>query len=88
MARQSPFTSLRIDPQGRVVIPAVLRHALGVGPGDTLIASLEDHRVVLETRDAVIGRIREMVSHIPPTVSLVDELIEERRAESRREGAT
>lgn len=85
MADTPDTVTVRIDPQGRVVIPAPLRQAMGVGPGDTLIARFEDHRVVLETREAVVARIREMVRHIPPTVSLVDDLLAERRAEARRE---
>jgi bifunctional DNA-binding transcriptional regulator/antitoxin component of YhaV-PrlF toxin-antitoxin module len=58
---------------------------LGIAPGDVLVAVVDDQRLVLEKREAVLGRLRKRFAHIPEGVSLADELIAERRAESRRE---
>jgi AbrB family looped-hinge helix DNA binding protein len=77
-----------IDPKGRVVLPAALRHRLGIESGDVLVARAEDNRLVLERRDAVLARLRRRFSVVPAGVSLADELIAERRAEARREGAS
>ncbi len=77
--------AIHVGPQGRVVIPAAVREALAIGPGDTLVGRIEDGQLVLEKREHILTRIQAMFAHIPPAVSLVDELIAERRAEARRE---
>ena len=79
---------VRIGPQGRLVIPAVLRKRLGVQQGDTLIAHLEDGRLVLETREHILDRLRSRFKGIPSDVSLAEELIAERHEEGRRQAAT
>lgn len=76
---------VRVGPQGRVVIPASLRRAAGIRPGDSLTARLEHGRLVLERRETIISRLRERFASVPPTVSLSDELLHERREEARHE---
>ncbi|HEX4960058.1 MAG TPA: AbrB/MazE/SpoVT family DNA-binding domain-containing protein [Thermoanaerobaculia bacterium] len=78
-------TKVPVGPQGRLVIPSEIRRQLGIVPGDVLIAVVEDERLVLEKREAVLQRLRRRFAHIPAGVSLADELISERRSESRRE---
>jgi AbrB family looped-hinge helix DNA binding protein len=80
-------TSLKVPvgPQGRLVIPSELRRELGISPGDVLVASVDGERLVLERREGVLGRLRRRFAHLPAGVSLADELIAERRAESRQE---
>ena len=78
-------TKVPVGPQGRLVIPSEIRRQLGIAPGDVLIAIVEDERLVLEKREAVIQRLRRRFAHIPAGVSLADELISERRSESKRE---
>jgi len=77
--------ALRIDSGGRVVIPAAVRRAFGVEPGQTIAARFEDRRLVLEPRDVVVERIRKRFQSVPPGVSLTAELFAERRAEAKRE---
>ena len=74
-----------VGKQGRLVVPAALRLRLGIEAGDVLVARAEEGRLVLESRQAVLARLRERFAHIPADVSLVDELIAERRAEAARE---
>ncbi len=76
---------LALGKQGRVVIPARLRRALGLEPGDRLVARQEGDRIVLERREAVERRLKARVGAIPKDVSLVDELLADRRAEASRE---
>lgn len=76
---------LRINPQGRVVIPAALRRALGLQPGDVLVARAEEGRLVLEKRADILKRLQDWFAGVPRDVSLVDELLAERRAEARQE---
>lgn len=78
-------TAIRLGDRGRLVIPAAIRRQLGVERGDVLVASVEGARLVLEPRAAALGRLRERLTAIPAGVSLVDELIAERRVEARRE---
>ena len=86
MAEEPAFVPLRLGPQGRVVIPAHFRRALGIGTGDALIASLDgEGRVVLEPKPAAYERFLRRFDVIPRDVDLVAELIAERRAEARRE---
>jgi AbrB family looped-hinge helix DNA binding protein len=79
---------VRVGPQGRVVIPARLRDALSLHPGDVLVARVDGDRLVLERRQAVLDRLRAAFADaVPPTVSLVDELIAERRDEAAKDEA-
>lgn len=76
----------KIGPNGRIVIPAACRKALGVKPGDVVLMRLEDGEVRLYTQARAIRRIQELArKFIPAGVSLVDGLLEERRREVVRE---
>jgi len=84
--QDSPLTSVvAVGPQGRLVIPSEIRRQLEIAPGDLLVAIVEGQRLVLEKREALLQRLRRRFAHIPAGVSLADEVIAERRAESRRE---
>ena len=77
-----------INENGRVVIPKPVRDALGVEPGDALIFSSDGEAFRIETQKQRIRRAQEYIrSIVPPGVSLVDELIAERREEFRKEMA-
>lgn len=76
-----------VDPRGRVVIPAAVRRELGIATGDALNLALDNGRLVLEPQRAAVRRLRGMYRHLATDVSVVDELIAERREEARREEA-
>jgi AbrB family looped-hinge helix DNA binding protein len=76
---------VQVGAQGRVVIPAALRKALNLKPGERLVARKVGESLVLERREAVERRLHERFKHIPKGVSLADELIAERRAEAAAE---
>jgi len=71
--------------QGRLVIPAEVRSALGLVPGDRLHLSLSGGRLVLQRPQDAVAELRGLVAGIPRTRSLVDELLEERRAAAQAE---
>ncbi len=71
-----------VGPQGRLVVPAQLRRDLGISPGDVLVASAHGEQLILEPRRAVLARIRNRLAAVPADVSLVAELLAERRAEA------
>ncbi len=77
---------LRINENGRVVIPAAFRKELGIKPGDELSLRLEDGELRISTLRSRLERARRHVrKYAKPAVSLVDELIAERREEAKRE---
>jgi AbrB family looped-hinge helix DNA binding protein len=78
---------LVVGRQGRLVIPAQIRRELSIGPGDELIALVDDGELLLLTPKQLVKRLQQLFSHIPKGVSLADELIAERREEARREDA-
>lgn len=71
---------------GRLVIPAEYRRALGVEAGDEVVLLLEEGGLRIITPQEGIRRAQAIVrSYVPQGRRLSDELIEERREESRRE---
>jgi len=77
---------LRINENGRVVIPASFRKALGINPGDEVLLRLEDDELRISTLRSRLERARRHVrKYVKPGVSLVDELIAERREAGKRE---
>jgi AbrB family looped-hinge helix DNA binding protein len=78
---------IRVGPDGRVVIPAAFREHIGLKEGDVLFARLEDDgEIHLLTPKAAMRRAQAIVrKFVPDGVSLVDELLEDRRREVERE---
>jgi len=77
---------LRINENGRVVIPASFRKALGINPGDEVILRFEDDELRITTMKRRIERAQRLVrKYVRPGVSLVDELIAERREAAKNE---
>ncbi|MHB8575790.1 MAG: AbrB/MazE/SpoVT family DNA-binding domain-containing protein [Dehalococcoidia bacterium] len=73
---------------GELVIPLSIREALDVKPGDRLLIELHGDELHVLTVGAGIRRAGEIVRrYIPAGVSLVDELIADRRAEFAKEEA-
>jgi AbrB family looped-hinge helix DNA binding protein len=82
----TPETRVRINENGRVVIPAAFREALGIKPGDEIILRFEDDELRITTMKRRIERAqRRARRYLKPGVSLVDELLAERREEAKRE---
>jgi AbrB family looped-hinge helix DNA binding protein len=79
-------TRLRINENGRVVIPAAFRKALGINPGDEIILQLDEDELRITTVKRRIERAQRTVrKYIKPGRSLADELIADRRREARNE---
>src|SRR5690349_21218640 len=67
--------TLVLGQQGRLVIPAEIRSALGLSPGDRLHVRLVGHSLVLERPQDAAAELRGLASGVPRTRSLVDELL-------------
>ena len=77
---------IRVNENGRVVIPAAFRKALGIKPGDELTLRIEDDELRIATMRGRIKRAQRWIRrYVKPGVSLVDKLIAERREASRNE---
>lgn len=71
---------LQIKEAGRIVLPSELRTALGVSEGDTLLASVEDGKLSLRTRDDAVRALQAKARKLVQPGTLVsDELVSERR---------
>lgn len=80
--------SVEVKSNGRILLPAEVRKALGVAEGERLRGVVEDGELRLFTPATVLSQMQKRVRDlVPPGVSLVDELIAERRAENAREEA-
>ncbi|HEU0216269.1 MAG TPA: AbrB/MazE/SpoVT family DNA-binding domain-containing protein [Stellaceae bacterium] len=78
---------VKINEQGRIVIPAECRAAAELKPGDELlIEATAKGELCLRTKEQALKRAQEIVApYLPKGRDLVQELIDERRAEAARE---
>jgi AbrB family looped-hinge helix DNA binding protein len=76
----------RVNENGRVVIPAAFRKAMGIKAGDQVVLRIEDNELRILTLKQRIERAQRLVrQHVKPGTSLVDELIADRREAAKRE---
>jgi AbrB family looped-hinge helix DNA binding protein len=74
---------LKVNENGRVVIPAEFRRALEINAGDEVILSWKDDELRITTMQRRIERAQRQVrKYVKPGISLVDELIADRRREA------
>jgi antitoxin PrlF len=71
--------TLVLGQQGRLVIPAEVRRALGLAPGDRLHLHVSGPRLVLERQQDALAELRELASDVPKSRSFVEGLLAERR---------
>src|SRR5882724_6194670 len=77
---------MRVNENGRVVIPASFRKRLGIRVGDEVVLQIQDDELRITTLKRNIERAQRLVrKHVKPGTSLVDELIAERREAARNE---
>jgi AbrB family looped-hinge helix DNA binding protein len=77
---------MRINENGRVVIPASFRKRLGIRAGDEVVLQIQDDELRITTLKRNIERAQRLVrKHVKAGTSLVDELIAERCEAARNE---
>ncbi len=82
------YARLKIDSAGRIVIPAKMRAAMMVKPGDTVTAEVVDGEFRIVSPGVALKQVQAFAREWKrknPGVSVVDELIAERREEARQE---
>lgn len=76
----------RIVSGGRLQIPADVRKELGLADGDDVRLEVVDGELRVRSFKAALARVRAMVrERVPDGVSLVDELMADRRAAAASE---
>ena len=79
-------TRTRVNENGRVVIPAAFRKALGIEVGDEVVLRIQDDELRITTQQRRIERAQQRARHyVKPGTSLVEELLAERHQAARHE---
>jgi antitoxin PrlF len=79
-------TRMRVNENGRVVIPASYRKALGINVGDEVVLRIEDDELrIMSLKRRIEQAQRRVRRYIKPGRSLAGELIVERREAAKRE---
>jgi AbrB family looped-hinge helix DNA binding protein len=72
----------QVSAGGRIVIPAEIRRKMDIQLGDQVILSYHDGELHIATRKQRLQQAKDIVKACAGTVSLAEELLEERRAEA------
>ena len=86
--KQAPRSGwVQIDPVGRLAIPGHLLKAAGISAGGPVHVMAGEDGIEILSREAALKRAQAIAQRfVPDGVSVVDELIAERRREAEREG--
>ena len=77
---------VRLDPAGRIVLPARFRKSLNLAPGDPVTVTLDRDTLRISSARAALSRAQAiMKKRNPRKVSIVASLLAERRAEVAKE---
>jgi len=76
---------MRLNRQGRVVIPAELRAASGIALGSEVVLEAFEGEVRIRSVDAAVTRVQAKYKDLAQGRRVVDELLAERREEAERE---
>jgi AbrB family looped-hinge helix DNA binding protein len=73
---------------GRIVIPAAIRNEFGLKTGDRLTFAVHGNRIEILSMEMALNEIRASIIEKRGSMEgLLDEFLEERREEARREQA-
>jgi bifunctional DNA-binding transcriptional regulator/antitoxin component of YhaV-PrlF toxin-antitoxin module len=76
----------KVQEGGRLVVPVELRRQLGLQTGTDVVLDVVDGALRVRTMEQVVKDVQASVrQYVPEGVSLVDELIADRRAEAAAE---
>jgi AbrB family looped-hinge helix DNA binding protein len=76
---------VRINQQGRLVIPAELRAASGLKPGSEVVLEAHEGEIRIRSVDEALIRVQAKYKRLAQGRNMVDEFLAERREEAARE---
>jgi AbrB family looped-hinge helix DNA binding protein len=76
---------MRLNGQGRLVIPAELRAASGIKPGSDVVLEAHEGEVRIRSVDAALTRVQAKYKRLAQGRNVVEELLAERREEAAPE---
>lgn len=82
---EDSVVSVRLSEGGRILIPARFRKALCLKDGDMLVLEVDGDSLRIKTRAASIAHAIKLAAPYMNGSSMAEELLAERRAESRSE---
>jgi AbrB family looped-hinge helix DNA binding protein len=86
MAHTELKSRARIEGNGRIVIPAAFRSALGLKVGDEIDLRIEDNEIRISTLESRLAKSRQRLrTFVKPERLLSDDLIAERRRAAMNE---
>jgi len=79
-------TRMRVNQNGRIVLPAAFRKAIGIEVGDEVVLRIQDDELRITTQQRRIQRAQQRArTYLKPGTSLVEELLAERREAAKNE---
>jgi|OM-RGC.v1.027191411 AbrB family looped-hinge helix DNA binding protein len=84
--RENPMLDrVKLGEGGRLVIPAAMREALGVKPGDEMALEVVDGELKIKSYMAVIRELQDEFNRLVPAgEDVVDDFLRERREDQKR----
>jgi AbrB family looped-hinge helix DNA binding protein len=76
---------IRINHQGRLVIPAELRAAAGIKPDSDVVLEVHEGEIRIRNVDAALSRVQTKYKRLAQGRDVVDEFLAERREEADRD---
>jgi AbrB family looped-hinge helix DNA binding protein len=76
---------IRINHQGRLVIPAELRAAAGIKPDSDVALEVHEGEIRIRNVDAALSRVQTKYKRLAQGRDVVDEFLAERREEADRD---
>jgi AbrB family looped-hinge helix DNA binding protein len=81
-----PVETAQISENGRIVIPAAYRKAMGLKGGEVVTIRMDEDGLHIQSQAQAVKRAQAIVrKYVSADRSLSDELIAERRLEAKRE---
>ncbi len=75
--------TVKMNAQGRIVIPAEMRRALGFEPGDELVLTIRDGAMECQTQEQLVRKFLEQAPEALRDIDLQAELARLRHEENR-----
>ena len=70
---------------GRIIIPSRFRKNLNLSEGDDIVLQMQNNNICISTAQSALKRLQDKVKELDSNISLVNQLITERRLDAKNE---